>query len=118
MYPDAYDKDKKPQGGRWCQAVHGSHLAALYSILASGTITTHEVYCHGLDPLSGKRQEDLRHKANFYLTYWSPLDDGRYYAVKVDVDVDRDRGWTSGVDQWVQPGDSTRITGIWIHAVK
>jgi hypothetical protein len=124
MYPDAYNKDKKLKEGRWCQAVHGSNIAALYSILATGTIqesTTTEdgdrffptapgAYCHGFDPESQKKVKDLRHKADNYLTYWSPLDDGIYYAVKIDLDVDRDQGKISRGDQWVQPGDSTRIT--------
>jgi hypothetical protein len=132
MYPDAYNKDKKLKEGHWCQAVHGSNIAALYSILATGTIkesTTTEdgdrffptapgAYCHGYDPKSQRKVKDLRQKADNYLTYWSPLDDGIYYAVKVDLDVDRDQGKIARGDQWVQPGDSTRITGICIHAVK
>ena len=102
-----------------------------YSILATGMIkepTTAEdgdrffptspgAYCPGYDHESQKKLNDVRRKAVGYLTYWSPLDDGKYYAVKFELQVDRDRGETIRGDQWVQPTESIRIVGLWIKAV-
>ena len=132
VFPDQYDKDrKKAKTGHWCEAFHGTNLAATYSILATGMIkepTTAEdgdrffptspgAYCHGYDHESQKKINDVRRKAVGYLTYWSPLDDGKYYAVKFELQVDRDRGETIRGDQWVQPTESIRIVGLWIKAV-
>ena len=80
---------KKAKTGHWCEAFHGTNLAALYSILATGMIkesTTAEdgdrffptspgAYCPGYDHESQKKINDVRRKAVGYLTYWSPLDE-------------------------------------------
>ena len=132
VFPEQYDKDRKEaKSGHWCQAFHATNLAGMYSILATGMIkesanvengirvspTSLGVYCHGYDPESQKKIKDVRRKADGHLTYWSPLDDGKYYAVKFELQVDRDRGETIRGHQWYQPTESLRIVALWIKAV-
>ena len=132
VFPEQYDKDRKEaKSGHWCQAFHATNLAGMYSILATGIIkesanvengirvspTSLGVFCHGYDPASQKKIKDVRRKADSHLTYWSPLDDGKYYAVKFELQVDRDRGETIRGHQWYQPTESIRIVGLWIKAV-
>ena len=130
---DQYE-DKRPiKTGHWCTAFHGTHLASLHSILGSGRVKesisvedgddflqgSPGAYCHGHDPDAGskKAKEDNSYRAEHYSPYWSPLDNGQYYCVKIEMEVDRERGTSVRKEQWVQPTDSCRITGLWIKAV-
>ena len=132
-YPEYFVEDEhggyKLKGKHWCEAQHGTNLAALYSILALGTIresaceeegdtvwkSMKGAYCHGVDESVHKK--DTRPKSENYCIFWSPLDDGIYYQFKLDLLVDRDKGRSASKDQWCQPHESIMITGLYCRAL-
>ena len=66
------------------------------------------VYCHGSNSCA---------KAEGYAVFQDVFSIGAWWAVKLELLVDRDRGKRAG-DQWVQPADSISLQAVWVCGVE